>query len=133
MRYLLTFLLCVFTLSLTAQETITYPYNPDVNSDTYVGITDLIELLALYGTTFETGEIMVNDMTFEAYLNELYMLLEAAALPDGTSDGQFLKWNGTEWVLVIPSVGCIDSEACNYDSTSTTNDALRCQYLDTCF
>ena len=107
MKNFFTLTLCFLTLSLTAQETITYPYNPDVDSDTYVGIIDLIELLALYGTTFETGEIMVNDMTFEAYLNELYMLIEAAALPDGTSDGQFLKWNGTEWVLVIPSVGSV--------------------------
>jgi hypothetical protein len=132
MRYFLTFLFCVFTLSLTAQETITYPYNPDVNSDTYVGITDLIELLALYGTTFETGEIMVNDMTFEAYLNELYMLLEAAALPDGTSDGQFLKWNGTEWVLVIPVAGCTDPESCSYDSTAHVHLQSLCIYDDTC-
>ena len=66
MRYLVTTLVFLLTVSFTAQETITYPYNPDVDSDTYVGIIDLIELLALYGTTFETGEIMVNDMTFEA-------------------------------------------------------------------
>ena len=125
-------LLCFCTLSFSDQETVSYPYNPDVDSDTYVGIIDLIELLALYGTTFETGEIMVNDMTFEAYLNELYMLIEAAALPDGTSNGQFLKWNGSEWVLVIPSVGCIDAEACNYDSTATTNYSSLCKYFDAC-
>ena len=75
---------------------------------------------------------MVNDMTFEAYLNELYMLIEANALPDGTSDGQFLKWNGSEWVLVFPSVGCTDAEACNYDSLATTHYAYLCQFLDAC-
>ena len=132
MKYLFTAFVFLLTVSFTAQETITYPYNPDVDSDTYLGITDLIELLALYGTSFETGEIMVNDMTFEAYLNELYMLLEAAALPDGTSNGQFLKWNGSEWVLVMPSVGCTDAEACNYDATANVYDEEKCIYEDAC-
>ena len=132
MRYLLTSLFCVFTLSLTAQETITYPYNPDSDNDAFVGITDLLELLGIYGTTFETGEIMVNDMTFEVYLNELYMLLEAAALPDGTADGQFLKWNGSEWVLVIPVAGCTDLESCSYDSTAHVHLQSLCIYDDTC-
>ena len=48
MKNFFTLTLCFLTLSHTAQETITYPYNPDVDSDSIVGITDLIELIAIY-------------------------------------------------------------------------------------
>ena len=132
MRYLATALVFLLTVSFTAQETITYPYNPDVDSDSYVGITDLIELLSIYSYYFEAGEIMVNDSTLSSYLNELNLLLEAAALPEGTSDGQFLKWNGSEWVLVMPSVGCTDAAACNYNIDATVNDEDKCIYPDAC-
>ena len=58
MRYLVASLLCVFTLSLTAQETITYPYNPDGNADGFISVPDLQDLLANFGYYFEAGEII---------------------------------------------------------------------------
>jgi uncharacterized protein (TIGR02145 family) len=131
MRYLLTSLLCVLTLSLTAQEITTYPYNPDVDSDSYVGITDLIELLAIYSYYFEAGEIMVNDTTLSSFLNDLILLIEANALPEGTASGQILVWDGNAWIPTLAMTGCTDSEACNYDSLATTFDNS-CQYLDSC-
>jgi uncharacterized protein (TIGR02145 family) len=47
MRYLLTSLLCVLTLSLTAQVDCPNPY--DGNGDGAIGISDLLGLLALFG------------------------------------------------------------------------------------
>jgi len=132
MRYLAAAFVFLLTVSFTAQETITTPYNPDFDSDSYVGITDLIELLSIYSYYFEAGEIMVNDTTLSSYLNDLTLLLEAAALPEGTSDGQFLKWNGSDWVLVMPVAGCTDPESCSYDSTSHVHLQNLCIYPDAC-
>jgi len=49
MRYLLTSLLCVFTLSLTAQVDCPSPY--DGNGDGNVSIGDFLEMLAVFGDT----------------------------------------------------------------------------------
>ena len=49
MRYLLTSLLCVLTLSLTAQEACPNPY--DGNGDGNVSIGDFLEMLAVFGDT----------------------------------------------------------------------------------
>ena len=46
MRYLLTSLLCVFTLSLTAQVDC---LGPDFNNDGEIGTADLIAFLSYYG------------------------------------------------------------------------------------
>jgi uncharacterized protein (TIGR02145 family) len=49
MRYLLTSLLCVFTLSLSAQEACPNTYDGD--EDGVIGISDLLGLLAVFGDT----------------------------------------------------------------------------------
>ncbi len=49
MRYLLTSLLCVLTLSLTAQVDCPNPY--DGNGDGNVSIGDFLEMLAVFGDT----------------------------------------------------------------------------------
>ena len=49
MRYLLTSLLCVFTLSFSAQEACPNPY--DGNGDGNVSIGDFLEMLAVFGDT----------------------------------------------------------------------------------
>jgi uncharacterized protein (TIGR02145 family) len=63
MRYLLTSLLCVFTLSLTAQDDC---LGPDFNSDGVIGAADLIVFLTYYGyewplvTEFVCGETIAH-------------------------------------------------------------------------
>jgi uncharacterized protein (TIGR02145 family) len=116
MRYLLTSLLCFFTLSLTAQETITYPYNPDSDNDAFVASTDLLELLGLYGDTFSPAEIMIGDTGLVQWVQILSQTLQAQqelinqlqsdynALPDGIFSGDILRWNGTEWIPESPPV-----------------------------
>ena len=131
MRYFTTALVFLLTVSFTAQETISYPYNPDGNDDGYISVTDLQDLLVNYGYYFEAGEIMINDTTLSSYLSDLLLLIEANALPEGTASGQILVWDGNAWIPTLAMTGCTDSEACNYDSLATTFDNS-CQYLDTC-
>jgi uncharacterized protein (TIGR02145 family) len=125
-------LLFAFQLSAQTEPTLTYPYNPDIDADQNILLDDLLEILVVYGNAFEVSEIMVDNQTLTEYLSSLNLLIEAIAMPDGTETGQFLRWDGSSWVLVIPSVGCTDSEACNYDPLATTNYASLCLYLDAC-
>jgi uncharacterized protein (TIGR02145 family) len=132
MKHIFTITLCFLALSLSAQETITYPYNPDIDADQIIQLEDLLEILVIYGNAFELGEIMVDDQTLTEYLTNLNLLIEAIAMPDGTETGQFLRWDGLSWVPVIPSVGCIDPDACNYDATASILDEDKCLYQDAC-
>jgi surface protein len=131
MKHLFTISLCFLALSLSAQETITYPYNPDGDADGYIAIYDLQDLLSTYGLNFSPGEIDVDGVTLTEYLTALNLLIEANALPVGTSSGQILVWDGNAWIPTLAMTGCTDSEACNYNSEATTFDGS-CQYLDTC-
>ena len=57
MKNFFTLTLCFLTLSLTAQVDYPFPYNPDVNSDGYIGINDLMELLSIYGEEFGSDQL----------------------------------------------------------------------------
>jgi uncharacterized protein (TIGR02145 family) len=66
MRYLLTSLLCVFTLSLTAQ--VDCPNTYDGDEDGVIGISDLLGLLAVFGDTdsdydgvFDSEDVCIDD------------------------------------------------------------------------
>ncbi len=76
MRYLLTSLLCVFTLSLTAQEPLTYPYNPDSDNDQYVAVSDVLNTISAYGSPFSPAEIMVGDTALSEWIQILYQALQ---------------------------------------------------------
>ena len=150
MRYLLTFLLCLFTLSLTAQETITYPYNPDSDNDAFVASTDLLELLGLYGDAFSPAEIMIGDTGLVQWVQILSQTLQAQqelinqlqsdynALPDGIFSGDILRWNGTAWIPESPPVddcGVIsgDNSTCADCCGVPNGDGSTCDgYCGTC-
>ena len=42
MRYLVAALVFLLTVSFTAQETVTYPYNPDADNDQFVAVSDVL-------------------------------------------------------------------------------------------
>ena len=75
MKNFFTLTLCVLTLSLTAQETITYPYNPDANSDQFVAVSDVLETIAIYGSDYFPSEIMVGDTTLSNWIQILNQTL----------------------------------------------------------
>jgi len=75
MKNFFTLTLCFLTLSLTAQETITYPYNPDANSDQFVAVSDVLETIAIYGSDYFPSEIMVGDTTLSNWIQILNQTL----------------------------------------------------------
>lgn len=75
MKNFFTLTLCFFTLSLTAQEPLTYPYNPDANGDTFVGVSDVLEGISTYDNFFFPEEIMVGDTTLSNWIQILNQTL----------------------------------------------------------
>jgi len=80
MNRFFTISLCFLALSLSAQETITYPYNPDGDADGLVAVTDLQDILAVYGNPFSPAEIMVGDSTLNQWIYEVSQSQEALEL-----------------------------------------------------
>jgi len=75
MKNFFTLTLCFLTLSLTAQEPLTYPYNPDANSDQFVAVSDVLETIAIYGSDYFPSEIMVGDTTLSNWIQILNQTL----------------------------------------------------------
>ena len=76
MKHIFTLSLCFLALSLSAQETITYPYNPDGDADGLVAVPDIQDLLAVYGSPFSPAEIMVGDTALSEWIQILYQALQ---------------------------------------------------------
>ena len=71
MRTLLSLALISLCFSLSAQETITYPYNPDWNADGAITSPDLLDLLGVYGNAFTPTEIQIDGVGLAEVLNQL--------------------------------------------------------------
>ena len=113
MRYLLTSLLCVFTLSLTAQETITYPYNPDSNSDELVAVSDLQSFLTVFGSEFLPESILVNSIDLEDLLDSLQNQIDSLDL---------------RLIDLESMIGCGVPHACNYSAIIPIQILELCQF-----
>ena len=145
-----TYLLALFlSLGLLASaQSVTLPYNPDVDQDSAIGAGDLLGLLPLFGNYFTPSEVLVDGETLTDYI----AALEAAAanatsdtvtLPmlPGTAPGEMLYWDGVQWSLVPTGLsgqallldgttptwkelktGCTDSVFLEFDPAATVND-----------
>ena len=69
------FTLLLAASCLTAVGQVTYPYNPDGNADTLIGVTDLQDLLVVYGNTFVPSEIQVGDSSLSHWVGQVNQLL----------------------------------------------------------
>jgi hypothetical protein len=76
MKHFFTISLCFLALSLSAQEAVTYPYNPDGNADGTITVPDLQDFLGNYGSLFSPAEIMVGDTALGEWIQILYQALE---------------------------------------------------------
>jgi len=81
MKYLFTISLCFLTLSLSSQETLTYPYNPDGNADGAITVPDLQDFLTNYNTVFQPSEILFYGQNLSEVLVEIISTLEDLANP----------------------------------------------------
>ena len=70
MMRLLTSIACAM-LALSTWGQITYPYNPDGDSNGLIGVTDLQDLLSTYGGSFSPGTITVNAVGLGEVLDSL--------------------------------------------------------------
>ena len=52
--------LMVLVVAVTAGAQVTYPWNPDSNADEFIGFTDILDLLAVYGSEFSPENIICN-------------------------------------------------------------------------
>ena len=69
MRLLSTALACLLSVSLSAQEqVITYPYNPDADSDSLIAVPDALEFLTLYGNEFIPEPVTVDGVVITEWL-----------------------------------------------------------------
>ena len=58
MKQLMT--LMALVVAVTAGAQVTYPWNPDSNADEFIGFTDILDLLAVYGSEFSPENIICN-------------------------------------------------------------------------
>ena len=77
MRYLFSLYFIGLFFCLSAQETVTYPYNPDGNDDGVVTVPDLQDMLSFYGNDFIPGEIMIGDTGLSQWVHILLQTLLA--------------------------------------------------------
>ena len=69
MRLLFTALACLISVSLSAQEqVITYPYNPDSDTDSLIAVPDALEFLTLYGNEFIPEPVTVDGVVITEWL-----------------------------------------------------------------
>jgi len=62
MKPFLTLAFIGLCFSLSAQETINYPYNPDGNADGNITVPDLADFLVNYGNAFAPAEIQIDGV-----------------------------------------------------------------------
>jgi len=75
MRSLLSLALISLCCSFSAQETVTYPFNPDANGDTFVGVSDVLEGISTYDNFFFPTEIMIGDTSLSNWIQLLNQTL----------------------------------------------------------
>lgn len=71
MRLFFSLALVGLFFSFSAQEIINYPYNPDSDGDAFVASVDMLETLAVFGSTFTPNEIVVNGIGLAEVLGQL--------------------------------------------------------------
>ena len=152
MRILILGLSAFFVGFLPAQVQIEYPYNPDSDASGTIGVADILEPLSIFGSPFTPLGILIDGQPLEQYLLALQVDIDSLSVQytPGTEPGQMMVWDGVEWSLLekgedgkglfmhagmpewlIPSTGCLDVSACNFDASAVVNDHS-CFYPDEC-
>ena len=75
MRTLLSLALIGLCFSLTAQETINYPYNPDGDVDGTIASPDLLDILGVYGNAFTPTEIQIDGVGLAEVINQMQAII----------------------------------------------------------
>ena len=82
MRTLLCLALIGLFFSLSAQETINYPYNPDGDVDGTIASPDLLDILGVYGNAFTPTEIQIDGVGLLEVIQDLQNQIASIQLID---------------------------------------------------
>jgi microcystin-dependent protein len=84
MNRLLIVIAFLCTVAINAQQPIVeYPYNPDSDSDSLIGYSDLLDFLPYYGSQFISAEILINGVTLTEYLDAIANSIDSLASTNG--------------------------------------------------
>ena len=72
---------------------IDYPYNPDGNADSLIGVSDLQDVLAVYGQPFQTSEIVINGVALAQLFDSLFMMIEDQQSTISALESNLEVWN----------------------------------------
>ena len=121
MKHLLTAIACFFVLSMNAQTL----YNPDVDGDGCITVTDVLGVLSLFDTCEIADIIGCMDDTSCNYYAEATSDDGSCTYADDNADclgdclTGYLSVNGACVAIVD---GCVDADACNYVPSANTDD-----------
>ena len=96
MKNVLFFALTLFVTIASAQNEITYPYNPDSDGDQYVSVSDVLSTISSFGSEFNPAEIQIDGVGLAEFILELQNQsstdLSYAYLPDANLEGANLSY-----------------------------------------
>ena len=113
-------LIGLFT-SFSAQETITYPYNPDGDVDGAIASPDLLDLLGVYGGEFSPSEIQIDGVGLLQVIQDLQNQL-------GTLQGEMLDADYVESTFTAQQQEIADLQAENATLTQQVQDLQNAGY-----
>ena len=101
MKHLLTML--ALTLGIGANAQSTYPYNPDGNADSLIGVSDIQDLLSNYGLPFSPGEIVISGESLFDMLSGMQAKIDN--LDEELKGFSFIGVNANESLNCCPCTG----------------------------
>ena len=122
MRTLLSLALISLCFSLSAQETITYPYNPDGDADGAIASPDLLDILGVYGGDFSPSEIQIDGVGLLQVIQDLQNQI-------GSLQGEMLDANYVESTFSAMQQE-IDDQQQDIEALQTENASLTQQVLN---
>tara|TARA_B110000003_G_scaffold38667_1_gene35406 strand:+ start:3008 stop:4093 length:1086 start_codon:yes stop_codon:yes gene_type:complete len=76
MKRLIALMICAVSLGAAAQIEYPFPYNPDSDNSGWIGLSDLLSLLAVYNTDFEPSSWQTDSLSAHVDLGETMTYLE---------------------------------------------------------
>ena len=77
MKRLFALMMCAVSLGAAAQSTITYPFNPDADGDSFIGVSDILEGVATYNAEFNPLAIQIDSVNLIDVIQAMQAAIEA--------------------------------------------------------
>jgi microcystin-dependent protein len=130
MKHLLTCLALIFAINSGAQS---YPWNPDSGNDQFIGYTDFLDILSIYGNDFSPSEILIDGVPLSVVITDLQNSIDSiSSLFNGIGESHlplgtvlpFAAENAPEnWLLCFGQEISIENHQELYNLVGTTYGA----------